>query len=71
MTVQSKVRKQLADSSGTDVEKAIALALAKQLDAGEGGAIQNWLMLALEPFAAVMNLAEIDAVLQKVGEGGP
>jgi hypothetical protein len=26
-------------------------------------------MLALEPFAAVMDFAEIDAVLQEIGEG--
>lgn len=35
----------------------------------EGRAIDNGFMLALEPLAAVVNLAEIDAVLQEMGRG--
>jgi hypothetical protein len=35
----------------------------------EGRAIDDGFVLALEPFAAMTDLVEIDAVLEKVGEG--
>ena len=35
----------------------------------EGRAIEDGFVLALEPLAAVVNLANIDAVLEEVGEG--
>ena len=35
----------------------------------EGRAINDGFVLTLEPFAAMMDFAEIDAVLEKIGEG--
>jgi hypothetical protein len=40
----------------------------KILDPVEGCAIDDAFVLALEPLATVMNLTEIDAVLEKIGE---
>ena len=39
------------------------------LDPVEGIAVDDGLVLAFEPFAAMADFAEIDAVFKKVGEG--
>ena len=43
--------------------------LQQSLHLLEGLAIKDRLMFSLEPFSAVMHLAEIDPILQEVGEG--
>jgi hypothetical protein len=39
------------------------------LNSIKGLTINNCLVLAFEPFAAVVHLAEINSVLEKIGEG--
>jgi hypothetical protein len=46
-----------------------SVGLQQSLHLFEGLAIKDRLMFSLEPFSAVMHLAEIDPVLQEVGEG--
>src|SRR5712671_2651810 len=41
----------------------------KLLHALEGWPVKDSFMLSLEPFAGVMSLADVNAVLQEVGEG--
>src|SRR6266404_2379495 len=47
----------------------LRIGFEEPLNPFEGRAINDGFVLTLEPFAAVMNLAKIDAVLEKVGEG--
>src|SRR5258706_6045978 len=48
---------------------ALRVGFEEPLNPFEGRAIHDGFVLTLEPFAAMMDFAEIDAVLEKVGEG--
>src|SRR6185437_9053674 len=48
---------------------AIDVGLQRFLDLIKCLSVQDRLVLTLEPFAAIMDLAEIDPVLQEIGEG--
>jgi hypothetical protein len=47
---------------------AVGIGLKQILHAIEHLSVQDGFVLAVEPFSAVVNLAEIDPVLQKIGE---
>src|SRR5258705_12286325 len=48
---------------------ALRVGFEEPLNPFDGRAINDGFVLTLEPFAAMMDFAEIDAVLEKVGEG--
>ena len=48
---------------------SVGVGLEQDLNPFKGRPVEDGLLFALEPLAAVMNLADVDAVFQEIGEG--